>query len=72
MLDTVVVTGGRGRSGRWLVDRLAGEYDVVCVDLDHPGFEVRERPHVTFRAADLTERLQTRLAEMIDTGRSRP
>jgi nucleoside-diphosphate-sugar epimerase len=55
-MDTVLVTGGMGRSGRWLVDRLAGDYDVVCVDYDHPGFEVPERPHVDFRAADLTNR----------------
>ena len=55
-METLLVTGGRGRSGRWLVDGLAGDYDVVCVDYDQPGFEVAERPHVDFRAADLTER----------------
>ena len=55
-METALVTGGLGRSGRWLVDRLAGDYDVVCVDYDQPGFEVPERPHVDFRAADLTER----------------
>ncbi|WP_318567901.1 NAD(P)-dependent oxidoreductase [Salinigranum marinum] len=55
-METVLVTGGRGRSGRWLVDRLAGDYDVVCVDYDQPGFEVAERAHVDFRAADLTDR----------------
>jgi UDP-glucose 4-epimerase len=54
-MDTVLVTGGLGRSGRWLVDRLAGDHDVVCLDLDHPGWEIEERPHVTFRAADLTD-----------------
>ncbi|WP_372913133.1 NAD-dependent epimerase/dehydratase family protein [Salinigranum sp.] len=57
-METVLVTGGQGRSGRWLVDRLAGDYDVVCVDYDQPGFEVSERPHVGFRAADLTDRGQ--------------
>ncbi|MFB6155850.1 MAG: NAD-dependent epimerase/dehydratase family protein [Haloferacaceae archaeon] len=54
MTETVLVTGGLGRSGRWIVDRLAGEYEVVCVDLDHPGFDAMGRDGVTFRAADLT------------------
>jgi nucleoside-diphosphate-sugar epimerase len=58
-METLLVTGGRGRSGRWLVDHLAGSYDVVCVDYDQPGFEAPERPHVDFRAADLTDRGQT-------------
>jgi len=56
MADRVVVTGGLGRSGRWIVDRLAGEYEVICVDLDHPGFEVEAAPGVDFRAVDLTDR----------------
>ncbi|WP_284010951.1 NAD-dependent epimerase/dehydratase family protein [Haloarcula pelagica] len=55
MTETVLVTGGRGRSGRWICDRLAGDYDVVCIDLDHPGWEVAERDHLTFRAADVTD-----------------
>jgi nucleoside-diphosphate-sugar epimerase len=55
-MDTVVVTGARGRSGRWIADRLAEEYEVVCVDLDHPGFETPTRENVDFRAADLTDR----------------
>jgi len=54
--DTVLVTGGLGRSGRWLVNRLAAAHHVVCVDIDHPGFEVPERERVDFRAADLTDR----------------
>lgn len=58
-MDTVVVTGGRGRSGRWLADRLAAEHRVVVVDLDHPGWEVSERDSVTFRACDLTDRGET-------------
>ncbi len=41
MSDTVVVTGGLGRSGRWICDHLAGEYHVVCVDLDHPAGKSR-------------------------------
>jgi UDP-glucose 4-epimerase len=54
MTETVLVTGGLGRSGRWLVDRLAGEYDVVCVDLEQPGFDELGRDGVEFRAVDLT------------------
>ncbi len=45
MTDTVVVTGGRGRSGRWICDHLAGEYHVVCVDRDHPGWEIPTREY---------------------------
>lgn len=58
-METVIVTGGLGRSGRWIVDRLAGEYEVVCVDLNHPGFEASPVDHVDFRAADLTDRGET-------------
>jgi len=55
MTETVLVTGGRGRSGRWICDRLAREYRVVCVDLDHPGWEVPERESVDFAAVDVTD-----------------
>ncbi|QCJ46903.1 NAD(P)-dependent oxidoreductase [Haloprofundus sp. MHR1] len=55
-MDTVLVTGGLGRSGRWIVDRLADDYDVICADLSQPGFEVPERPRIDFRAVDLTDR----------------
>ena len=58
MTDTVVVTGGLGRSGRWLVDALADDHRVVCVDRDHPGFDAEGRPGIEFRAADLTDRGQ--------------
>jgi nucleoside-diphosphate-sugar epimerase len=54
-METVLVTGGLGRSGRWLVDRLEGEYRVVCVDRDHPGHETPGRGTITFRAAELTD-----------------
>ena len=57
-MQTVLVTGGRGASGRWVVDRLAGDYEVVVVDYDHPGLGVDPAPHVSFRAADLAERDQ--------------
>ncbi|QAU13492.1 NAD(P)-dependent oxidoreductase [Halorubrum sp. BOL3-1] len=55
-METVLVTGGRGASGRWVVDRLAGDYEVVVVDYDHPGLDVDPAPHVSFRAADLAQR----------------
>ena len=55
-MDTVIVTGGRGASGRWVVDRLRESYDVVVVDRDHPGFGAAGVEHVDFRAADLTDR----------------
>ncbi|MBX0286523.1 NAD(P)-dependent oxidoreductase [Halomicroarcula sp. F28] len=55
MTETVVVTGGLGRSGRWICDRLAEDYHVVCVDLDHPGWEIATREGIEFRAADVTD-----------------
>lgn len=54
-METVVVTGALGRSGRWIADALADEYEVVCVDLHHPGFETPTRENVDFRAADLAD-----------------
>ncbi|MFC6786883.1 NAD-dependent epimerase/dehydratase family protein [Halobaculum halobium] len=59
MDSTVIVTGGLGRSGRWIVDRLADDHEVVCVDLDHPGYEVTPRENLDFRAADLTDAGET-------------
>ena len=58
-METVVVTGAGGRSGRWIADRLAEEYEVVRVDLTHPGFEVDAPENVDFRAADLSDRGET-------------
>lgn len=56
---TVVVTGGLGRSGRWIADRLAEEgWRVVCVDRTHPGWEIDARENLDFRAADLADRGQ--------------
>ena len=55
-METVLVTGGRGASGRWVVDRLAGDYEVVVADYDHPGADVDPAPRVSFRAADLADR----------------
>jgi UDP-glucose 4-epimerase len=50
-METVLVTGGLGRAGRWVLDRLAGDYEVVCVDQHHPGADDR----IAFKAADLTD-----------------
>lgn len=53
------MTGGLGRSGRWIVDRLVDDgWDVVCVDLHQPGYEVDARDGVDFRAADVAERAE--------------
>ncbi|MFC7018533.1 MULTISPECIES: NAD-dependent epimerase/dehydratase family protein [Haloarcula] len=61
MTETVIVTGGRGRSGRWICDHLASEgYHVVCVDLDHPGWEVPVRERVEFKAVDVTDGAEVR------------
>ena len=50
----VLVTGGLGRSGRWIVDRLAADgHEVTCVD---QRFAESERPNVDVRVADLTDR----------------
>ncbi|WP_050033262.1 NAD-dependent epimerase/dehydratase family protein [Halorubrum halophilum] len=61
-METVLVTGGRGASGRWVVDRLAGDYEVVVVDYERPGPDADPAPHVSFRAADLADR-----GEALDT-----
>ncbi|WP_128904031.1 NAD-dependent epimerase/dehydratase family protein [Halorubrum amylolyticum] len=61
-METVLVTGGRGASGRWVVDRLAGDYEVVVVDYEHPGPDADPAPGVSFRAADLADR-----GEALDT-----
>ncbi|MFB6139106.1 MAG: NAD-dependent epimerase/dehydratase family protein [Halosimplex sp.] len=53
MPETVVVTGALGGSGRWIVDDLRAEYDVVAVDLTLP--ETTDVDGVDFRAVDLTE-----------------
>jgi len=49
----IVVTGGRGASGRWVVDRLAADHAVTCLDRDHPGPD--GHPAVDYRAVDLTD-----------------
>jgi len=48
----VAVTGGRGFSGRWVVDRLAADHEVACLDRDLPD---EGHPDVDYRALDLTD-----------------
>ena len=52
-MDTVLLTGALGTIGRWTVEGLAGEFDVVAVDLRTPD----ESPYdtVEYLGADLTE-----------------
>jgi UDP-glucose 4-epimerase len=52
-MDTLVVTGALGTLGRWTVEELAGDYEILGVDLREP----RESPYdaVEYLAADLTE-----------------
>jgi UDP-glucose 4-epimerase len=52
-MDTVVVTGALGTLGRWTVDELAGEYEVVGIDVHRP--EQTSHDAVEYLAADLTE-----------------
>lgn len=56
-MDSVIVTGGLGKVGQWLLDGLADSgYDVTGIDLEHPGFRAEHaRERVSFRAADLTD-----------------
>ncbi|WP_280537177.1 NAD(P)-dependent oxidoreductase [Halopenitus sp. POP-27] len=49
----VIVTGGRGRSGRWVVDALAADHDVVVLDRSLPSNG--GHPDVEYRALDLTK-----------------
>ncbi|WP_248515513.1 NAD-dependent epimerase/dehydratase family protein [Salinarchaeum laminariae] len=51
-MESVLVTGALGVVGRWTVDRLAKDYDVVAVDVERPE---DPRQDVEYRAADLTE-----------------
>ena len=48
----IVVTGGRGQSGRWVLDRLAADHDVTCLDRALPD---AGPPAVSYRALDLTD-----------------
>ncbi|WP_410767494.1 NAD-dependent epimerase/dehydratase family protein [Haloferax sp. DFSO60] len=48
----IAVTGGRGQTGRWIIDRLVENHTVTCLDRDHPG--ETGHPEVEYRAVDLT------------------
>ena len=48
----VIVTGGRGQTGRWVVDRLAADHAVPCLDRALPE---EGHPGVDYRALDLTD-----------------
>ena len=48
----IVVTGGRGQTGRWVVDRLADAHAVSCLDRELPE---TGHPLVDYRAVDLTD-----------------
>ena len=50
-MDTLV-TGGRGTTGRWVVDRLAEDHSVTCLDKALPD---EGHPDVAYRALDLTD-----------------
>jgi len=55
-METIIVTGGLGRSGKWIVqDLLSNDYRVVVIDLDHPGWNVSSRSNLAFREADLRD-----------------
>lgn len=49
----LIVTGGLGTSGSWIVDRLAGPHDVVCLDYERPTDGGHDG--VDYRAVDLTD-----------------
>jgi nucleoside-diphosphate-sugar epimerase len=56
--ETLVVTGGLGGAGRWVVDRLAKEpYDIVAVDRELPTGTPPDS--VEFRAVDLVDAGET-------------
>lgn len=57
MADTVVVTGGLGLAGRWIVDSLRTEYEVVAIDRRLP--ESLDIEGVHFEAVDLTQQGET-------------
>mgnify|MGYP000070739364 CR=1 FL=1 len=53
-MSRILVTGGFGRSGRWIVDRLARDgHEVLCVD---QRIEHVDHPRVDARQADLTNK----------------
>ncbi|MFB6222321.1 MAG: NAD-dependent epimerase/dehydratase family protein [Haloarcula sp.] len=49
----IAITGGRGTSGRWIVDRLAADHDVTVLDRQLP--DGAGHPSVEYMALDLTD-----------------
>ena len=52
-METVLVTGALGTLGRWTVEELAGEYEVIGLDLQEPERSPYET--VEYLATDVTE-----------------
>jgi UDP-glucose 4-epimerase len=52
-MRTLLVTGALGTLGRWTIDELAGEYEIVGLDLQEPERSPYET--VEYLATDLTE-----------------
>lgn len=52
-METLLVTGALGTLGRWTVEQLAGEYEIVGLDLREPASSPYET--VEYLAADLTD-----------------
>ena len=53
MAESIVVTGALGGSGKWIVDALRGEYEIVAIDRTLP--ESTDVDGVSFQAVDLSE-----------------
>ena len=51
----LLVTGGSGRLGRWVVEELRGDHDVVVAGLDETPPPAAVRPGVRYEQADLTD-----------------
>jgi len=50
----IVVTGGRGASGEWIVERLAADHAVTCIDRTRPD-SGDDTADAEYRALDLTD-----------------
>lgn len=57
-MDTLLVTGALGTVGRWTVEALADEYELLAVDLHRPDESPYDR--VEYVGADLTDRSAAR------------
>ena len=53
MAESIVVTGALGGSGKWIVDALRAEYEIVAIDRMLP--ESTDVDGVSFQAVDLSE-----------------